>query len=316
MQTYRIDLAISSGFITPWQADTLFGHLCWVAERHDGFHSFKGAAGLIDLFRSGEPPFILSDGFPSGLLPAPLTLKNLYHPQSPDELDSNRYALLKQAKKRNYLTIAQFQTFQCGEVPDLTMEAKGFALSVTLHNQINRFTNTTGEQGNLFERDEWFSPNGGVQIYAKISDGFTDDMKRLFDLFTQGGFGAKNSTGKGACALTGFAPCTDLDMNSRQPAQTANGFVTLSHFVPAQNDPTDGSYKTNIKYGKLGAEKTFCGNPFKKPFIRIRPGAVFRTPTVRHWYGRLIENIAYAEHQNEVVQYAYAFAVPVMMPKG
>jgi len=311
MQTYRIDLAVSSGFISPWQADTLFGHLCWVAERHDGFHTFKGAAGLIELFRSEEPPFVLSDGFPAGLLPAPLTLKNLYQPKSSDELDSGRYALLKQSKKRKYLTLAQFQTFQKGNTPDLTEEARGFISAVTLHNQINRFTNTTGDQGSLFELDEWFAPQRIVQIYAKVSSGFSDDLKRLFEFFTQGGFGAKKSTGKGTCSLTDYCLNTDLEINNQQ---IANGFVTLSHFVPAQNDPTDGAYKTKIKYGKLGEEKTFCGNPFKKPFIMIQPGAVFKAQYVRPWYGRLIEQIAYAD--KDVVQYAYAFTVPAKLPEA
>jgi len=312
MQTYRIDLAVPSGFITPWQADTLFGHLCWVAERHDGFQNFKGATGLIDLFRSGEPPFILSDGFPSGFLPAPLTLKNLYQ-QSQEALDSSRYTLLKQVKKRHFLTLSQFQSFLRGDVPDLTDEEKVFISAITLHNQINRFTNTTGDQGSLFELDECFAPQGGVQIYVKVRGGFADDLKRLFNLFTQGGFGAKKSTGKGTCILTGFTPTADLDLND--PAtQTTNGFVTLSHFVPAQYDPIDGAYKTEIKYGKLGEERTFCGNPFKKPFIMIRPGAVFKTPSIRPWYGRLIEGIAYADHQKDVVQYAFAFAVPAKLP--
>lgn len=314
MQTYRIDLAVPSGFLSPWQADTLFGHLCWVAERQDGFHNFQGASGLIDLFRAGEPPFILSDGFPSGLLSAPLTLKSLYQPRTPEELDSRSYTTMKQAKKREYLTLAQFQDFQAGNTPDLTDEPLGFLRQVTLHNQINRFTNTTGEQGSLFELDEWSAPQGGVQVYAKIRSGFVDDLKRLFDILTQGGFGAKKSTGKGSCSLTGFAKNSDLEHTSQ--GQLFNGFVTLSHFVPAQNDPTYGAYKTRIKYGKLGEERTFCGNPFKKPFITLQPGAVFRTSTVRHWYGRLLENIACADHQNEVVQYAYAFAVPARVPEG
>jgi len=312
MQTHRIELSVPSAFITPWQADTLFGHLCWMAERHDGFSNFTGAQGLIDLFRGGEPPFILSDGFPAGLLPAPLTLKNRYQPEAAEVLNRDSYTRLKEAKKREYLALPQFQSFLRGETPDLTSEGKGFLPAVTLHNQINRFTNTTGDQGNLFELDGWFAPEGGVHIYAKISPGFADDLKRLFDLFVQGGFGAKKSTGKGACSLTGFAESTDLEIAGSQ-VQPANGFVTLSHFVPAQNDPTDGAYKTRIKYGKLGEENTFCGNPFKKPFIAIRPGAVFRTPSVRPWYGRLLEGIACASHMQDIVQYAFAFAVPVRL---
>lgn len=306
MRTYRIDLAVPSGFITPWQSDTLFGHLCWAAERQGVFTNFQGAAGLINLFRGNDLPFVISDGFPAGLLPAPVTLKGRYLAQSSDELDSSRYALLKKAKKREYLTISQFQAFLRGETPDLLTDSKGFVLATTLHNKISRFTNTTGDAGSMFERDEIFAPEGKVQVYAKVRGGFEEDLRHLFDLVAHSGFGAKKSSGKGACSVESF----ELFDGFGAVAKT-NGFVTLSHYVPAQCDPTDGSYKTMVKYGKLGEEKTFCGNPFKKPLIMLKPGAVFKAADVKPYYGRLVENIAYADH--EVVQYGFAFAVSLML---
>ena len=309
MRTYRIDLAVPSGFISPWRADTLFGHLCWVAERYVDFKNFKGAAELITLFSSDNLPFILSDGFPAGLLPAPLTLKNLYQPELEEKINKTSYSKIKLAKKREYLSLSQFQSFQRGEVPDLLEEGQGFISAATLHNQISRFTNTTGEQGSLFGLNECFAPCGQVQIYAKVLNGFEDDLQHLFEHFVEGGYGSKKSTGKGACSLTGFAPCNDLDMNDRQGV--VNGFITLSHFVPAQGDPFGGAYKTMVKYGKLGEEKTFCGNPFKKPLIMLKPGAVFRTQSMKSWYGMLIKNIAYAD--KDVVEYAYAFPVPAKL---
>jgi CRISPR-associated protein Csm4 len=311
MHTYRIDLAVPSGFITPWQADTLFGHFCWAAERHDGFRHFQGASGLIDLFRTGDPPFILSNGFPAGLLPAPITLRRLYQPETHDEIDCKRYDLLKRAKKREYLSIEQFKVFQKGGIPELESDRKGFIPSTTLHNQINRLSNTTGNQGSLFELDEQFAPHGKVQIYAKVTAGFEDDLRRLLELVAREGYGSKKSTGKGACVLEGFQPFNGFDLPGRTniPDGAMSGFVTLSHFVPAQDDPTDGAYKMTIKYGKLGEEKTYCGQPFKKPLIMLKPGAVFRTSQVKPFYGRLVENVAYAD--SSVVQYGFAFPVPV-----
>lgn len=283
MRTYRINLDVPSGFITPWHADTLFGHLCWGAERSDGFINFKGAAGLIDLFRAGEPPFIISDGFPAGLLPAPITLKNRVSPETADNLDEKNYNRMKKAKKREFLTIAQFQTFQRGKIPDIEEEAKGFISATTLHNQINRFTNTTGDGGNLFELDEQFAPGaGGIQVYAKVREGCEGDLRRLFEIVAASGFGKKKSSGKGSFTVTSFEQFDGFD-----GITGADGFITLSHFVPAKTDPTDGAYKTIVKYGKLGEEKTFCGNPFKKPLIMLKPGAVFKTNTMQPYYGRL-----------------------------
>jgi CRISPR-associated protein Csm4 len=303
MHTYRIDLAVPAGFMTPWQSDTLFGHLCWAAERQGNFANFQGASGLIGLFCSGKPAFVLSDGFPAGMLPAPVTLKSRLA-QTVTGLDSSGYALLKQAKKRDYLSLAQFQAFQRGELPDLSGEAQGFVATTTLHNRINRFTNTTGDSGSLFERDQIFAPEGRVQVYASVREGFADDLRLLFELLCRSGFGAKKSSGKGVCSLEAFEPFDGFDAVERP-----TGFVTLSHYVPAKEDPTDGSWKTVVKYGKLGEEKTHCGNPFKKPLIMLRPGAVFRATNVQPYYGRLVENIAYTDP--DVVQNGFALAVPI-----
>jgi len=90
----------------------------------------------------------------------------------------------------------------------------------------------------------------------------------------------------------------------------ANAFVTLSSFCPREDDPTEGIYKTFVKYGKLGEEFNFCGNPFKKPLLMVKTGSVFKTQgQPKEIYGRIIEKIAPAKA--EVVQYAYAFAVPI-----
>ncbi|MFZ6017246.1 MAG: hypothetical protein ACOYU0_06525 [Nitrospirota bacterium] len=66
MKTYRIRIEIQSGIITPFHADTIFGHLCWVvAYQEDN----KRLQKFLEPFRDGEPPFVISDGFPAGYLP-------------------------------------------------------------------------------------------------------------------------------------------------------------------------------------------------------------------------------------------------------
>ncbi len=313
METYQFTLYVPSGFVTPWQADTIFGHLCWTAERHDCFQRFSGAAGLIELFRKGDPPFILSDGFPSGMLPAPVSLKNLYNQAGDEPVDIEKYALMKRAKKITHLTIDEFREFQKGHVPKLADDRpKGFIYTTVLHNSISRITNTTGTQGSLFENDEMYAAEGEIQIYIKIKEGFEDDVRLLFEKFSQGSYGAKKSTGKGAFFVKNIKTYDGFYMADESTrAGKVNGFTTLSHFVPVAGDPTEGTYKIMIKYGKLGEEKTFCGQPFKKPIIMLKPGAVFYTDDVKPFYGGLVESISDAEPS--VVQYAFAFAVPVVM---
>lgn len=307
MKTWRIQLSVPSGYITPWHADTLFGHLCWVAERHDGFNGFKGATGLIELYRRGNPPFILSDGFPGDWLPAPATLRNLFDSPDTNSLTSTGYSVMKQAKKLAYLNPEQFQQFCCGTRFELDSHLyKPIISSVSLHNQIDRISNTTGnEGGGLFEQAEQFVSSGCISIYAHVADGYEQDLQRLFELLAQGGYGKKRTTGKGAFTVAGFEPFNGFALPK---GITANGFVTLSHYVPAATDPTDGAWKVRVKYGKLGDEKTFCGNPFKKPLIMLQPGAVFKAENPKLWCGRMVEDIAFTV--SEVVQYGYGFAVP------
>lgn len=304
MRTYLIELSVPSGFITPWHSDTIFGHLCWAAERHDGFKNFTVARGFIDLFRGATPPLILSDAFPAGYLPAPANLKEFFDKRMKGDLDRERYSLLKKVKAIQYISLEQFQRYQQGELFELGEDESRIIQAFTLHNQINRFTNTTGETGSLFELEERFVRDGKLCIYAKIKKGFEEDAERLFDLFAAGGFGRKKSSGKGAFKVLSFGEYNELD-----GMEKPEGYMSLSHFVPAQSDPTDGVYKVMVKYGKMGEEKALGGNPFKKPLLMIKPGAVFKTESCKPYYGRLVENIAYAHE--EVVQYGFGFAVPV-----
>jgi CRISPR-associated protein Csm4 len=304
MRTYLIELSVTSGFITPWHSDTIFGHLCWVAERHDGFMNFSGAAGLIDLHRGGKPPLILSDAFPAGFLPAPADLKEFFDRRMKGELDTDKYSLLKKVKGIEYVNLDQFHRYQKGELFELGEGDDPIISAFTLHNQINRLTNTTREEGSLFELEERFVRGGKFSIYARIREGFEEDTNRLFELFAAGGFGRKKSSGKGAFKVLDIKEFDDLD-GVGQP----ESYLSLSHFVPAQSDPTEGTYKVMVKYGKMGEEKSCGGNPFKKPLLMIRPGAVFRTHNFRPYYGRMVENIVY--FNSEVVQYCFAFAVPL-----
>lgn len=306
MRTYLIQLSVPSGFISPWQSDTLYGHLCWIAERSEAFRSFRGAAGFIDLFRHGPPPLVISDGFPGEMLPSPVDLRERFLPASEVKLDRQGYAELKQLKKAAWLTRDQFTAYQRG-VPFSYQPPEGKPLvhQPTLHNQIGRLNNTTSDGGGLFELDEHFVTDGIVSIYARIDDNLVEDVRLLFEHLAYSGFGAKKTSGKGAFKVMDFAPFSGFDLEG-----TPDAFVTLSHCVPAENDPTDGAYRVRVKYGKLGEEKTYCGNPFKKPLAMLKPGAVFRCQTPTLWCGRLVENIAYTDPT--VVQFGFGFAVSIV----
>src|SRR4051812_18367196 len=71
METYRLRLSLRTATGTPWQADTLFGHLCWHLRYQEDAQAVED---FLELYRLGEPPLVLSDGFPGSpdLLPRPL----------------------------------------------------------------------------------------------------------------------------------------------------------------------------------------------------------------------------------------------------
>ena len=126
----------------------------------------------------------------------------------------------------------------------------------------------------------------------------------LFKILSKSGYGQKKSIGKGQFSVEEFNEFTFKALDA------PNGFVTLSSFCPSKNDPVKGLYKTYVKYGKLGDEYTFSGNPFKRPLVMVRTGSVFGTDgPPNDFYGRMVKNIA--PSKPDVVQYAYALSIPI-----
>jgi CRISPR-associated protein Csm4 len=299
MKTYRLKLKLQSSFLTPWHADTLFGSLCWAMAMREGEERLRQ---FLDEYMS-NPAFILSDGMPGELLPAPAHL--------PLAVKCDNYVMAKKLKKVCWLSPATFDAFRKGDANiQVGDNVEAFKSFTTMHSSINRFSGTTGQEGSLFELEECTLDSDEIKadylsLYLKIRQGFEERILSLFRDLSFSGFGKKKSVGKGCFEIKG-----DLEpYNNFDDFDGANGFVSLSHFVPARTDPIDGFYKTKVKYGRLGGEYTFCGNPYKKPLLMLTAGSVFRNNgLIKEFYGRMVENISVAKE--DVVQYGYAFSVP------
>lgn len=302
MKTYCLKIRPQSSFLTPWQADTIFGSLCWIMAWREGEDALKQ---FLQEYKNGNPAFILSDGMPGDLLPAPAHLS--LAEQKEEGFDA--YQKAKRLKKVAWLPPDIFESVRKGNLEiDLPEGIKTFRAFTTLHSSINRITGTTGEEGTLFELPEYAIEQNEISIYLKIRDGWEERVSSLFKDLSLTGYGKKKSVGKGAFEIIGefetFDGFNDFD--------GANGFVSLSNFVPAKSDPTDGFYKTLVKYGKLGGEFTFCGKPFKKPLMMITTGSSFKVKEyIKLFYGRMVEDMAPAKP--EVVHYGYAFSVPAII---
>jgi len=295
MKTYRIKLSLNSGFLTPFHADTLFGHLCWVIAY---LEEEKELEKFLKPFKEGNPPFLISDGFPENFLPRPFSAE--FNVEDPE--------MRKEIKKRNFVSLAEFNHIREDKsLEELeTIEPSIYEVTTT-HNSINRLTYTTFTEGGLYDLEEIIVSY--VSIYLKVvSESWKERVTELIEKLSNFGYGRKKSIGKGQFCLK------EVEEFEFPEVKNPNGFVTLSNFCPSKNNPTEGLYKVFVKYGKLGEVFTYCGNPFKRPLVMIKTGSVFKTEgKPKHFYGRIVENIAPAAPN--VIQYAYAFAVPIIYPE-
>lgn len=300
MKLYKLTYNLRRATASSWQADTIFGHLCW------GLCYLEGEDSLTDFlsrYERRDPPLIISNGFPSDYLPRPIMPIPPFKPADRIERQFSEFEQRKKASKVEYLTLEEFNQAINGK-PILPQEKHILKPKPTLKNQINRFTATTGGEGNLFSFDEYFWSQ--VSIYARIADDFVDQAERLFQLIADTGFGKRKSVGYGAIKSMDFA-----QFNGFESPADANGFVTLSNFVPAGSDPLKEAWQTMVKYGKLGEEYANRDNPFKQPLLMLVAGSTFYDALCKECYGRMIHRVS---SYPEVVQYALAFPPPARLP--
>ena len=299
----RMRIAPDGPIGTPWQSDTLFGQLCWIVAHHEG----SGAvAAFLEPFLDADPPFMLSDGFPGDLLPVPL-MPDPALAASPGGLDA--YTAMKQRKKAEYMTGEQFrQACRTGRIEDVFPD-KLFISAETLHASLNRQTNSTDPGGALYSTVERCLPEGtGITVYARVRAGFRERLAELMQRLSDIGYGRDKSTGIGAFAFHGGE---ETDMFA--PPVDADGFVSLSSYVPDEHDPVNGHWRIRVKRGFLG-ELAGDGTPFKRPLVQFEPVAVFGTSgPPRLWYGRCVRDIA--PGMPEAIQNGMTLAVPCCISK-
>lgn len=311
MTSCRLRLRPLSPWATPWHADTLFGCLCWKCAQIDQ----KLLISWLDRFRNNDPPFVISDALPGTNLPLPFGISP---PQSPG----------KKPRPPLFITEANFQQLSrdpSQKVLQVWAFNDRFRSSERLQAAIGRMSGTTGgdDAGGLFEVDHThFVPDAPQFPSARSGVDFVPGAPRFLSVYVRTdqktlpmlvaclerlaycGFGKKSSTGLGAFAVEGAPePCPWLDDTTGH-----NGFVSLSHFVPAKTDPADGYWRQHVSYPKFHGSAV--ANPFKGTLLSLMPGSRFRTgEPPRYWYGRTIE-VSRPEIPG-ALHYGLSFAAPV-----
>ncbi len=302
MKWFRAKFKLKGWVASAWQSDTIFGHLCWGIRYLHGEDRLKAFLGLYD---AGTPPLLISNGFPGDFLPSPITVPPAIDRNLPPSVQREQFRQHKKAKANKWLTVEEFTRALSGETVIPPAESKPVEKErVTLKNQLNRLTSTTGAGGTLYNFEEYYSPE--ITIYLKVADDFTDMAKQLFQYIADTGYGKRKSIGYGQIESVSFEPFAEFKYPEKP-----NGFVTLSNFVPSASDPTQGFWNLIVKYGKMGEEWASEDHAFKKPLLMLEAGSTFLDSPCRDYYGCLVRNLNSAYSQ--AVQYALALPVPMVI---
>ena len=139
------------------------------------------------------------------------------------------------------------------------------------------------------------------------------------------GWGRAKSRGLGYICFKSFEPL------KAKPTATneADGFVSLSHFCPARNDPTDGYWKLTPKHPVppqfVDGRRVALGSGAEwrvKSFLRLRAGSCFRfgSKPISDHYGRMLTGLldpakdADGNELPELFHYALAYPWPMKLP--
>ena len=329
-KNYTIRIALKSSLITPFQSDTIFGHICWALR----FLKWDEGEDRLEIFlkeydNDTSPPLLVSNGFPEGYLPKPVL-----PPVPQNEIDEivglkNRIEMsyrIKTLKKLEYIRKEDFiilleKGLNSSNMLELLLnnyDSYRDIIELQPHdvqrNTVNRASNTV-TRGLYSDREIFFTKGfDNYEIYVKTNFFSKNELERIFGFISIQGFGKNKSTGKGAFTF-------EINENERldiPESSEPNAFMTLSSYIPKKNEPGKGYYQILHKYGKLaGSYKSefpkISNNPFKAPLIMMSAGSVFIDSEFHDHkvYGSLLNDV----HKNypEVRQYSYAFPVGIKL---
>jgi CRISPR-associated protein Csm4 len=260
-----------SPFGTPLAGDSLFGQLCWALALRRGKEGLEKALAGYD---SGMPFAVVSDGFPSGLLPRPTLPAELVESGPSDP------KLRKQIRNLKWLPSSQANLPVRDWVQKAVVGDAGM-LAARTQNTINRHTGTTG-RGIFAPRQVEqivFKPETRLDIHtvhdpAHVS---TDELQGLLTDIGLSGFGRDASTGLGKFEVE----C----VNSKPAPGDFLHAMTLAPCAPDAStlDETGCWWQPVTRFGRHGSTAALGagGGPFKRPVLLARTGAVLKWHSVQ-----------------------------------
>lgn len=340
-----LTLKPKSGWVTPLQADTIFGHLCWKIKQEEGKDKLEGFLGEM----AEKPFFVISNVFPQEYIPRPRLEEEFKK-----EKDGNKEEMAKEfdsikdfQKNIKWIKIEELKNFSESAFNDAVRDKimadvkkekipQSFSRDREIKTTISRFTSTTLEEQGPYSLPYYYLSEkkqgegekaGGKQqdkenalwLLMKV---FDEDkiseykIKKYLELVFKEGYGKRKSIGKGVFEIIkndkGEEDWQNIKIpeNQNQPKY----LLLLSNFVPNKDDPTNGLYEIFVKYGKLGEEKSIAGsgNFYKKPLIMLKEGATFKIDSPNYNYkeylGRMLKGKEIS-FDDEIYHYGYGFSL-------
>lgn len=314
----------TSSHMTPWQSDTIYGHMLYAIAMLYGKEEYDK---IVEDFINLKSPFIISDGFIDGKLP-------LFNKSGISREDTEFFSKtinkdlietvkrLKKINKIKNISIGEFNRLRTAEFSNKdfiveklketeeenkkeSKEKKASQnVALVLHNNINRCTGTTVEDG-IFSLKEIFI-DGEIHVFIKIRKDFQiEKIDNILKFIESSGFGKKVSSGKGAIERISFEKCDDF-----KEVKDANAFISLSNYTPKEGDYEEVICGTPlVKRGKTADIGDNMNFPFKKPFACFTPGALFKGE-INNEKGKVLTNIYINKN---VVQIGIPFVLGVKL---
>lgn len=266
MRSLKFCLRPLTAFGTPLAGDTLFGQLCWALAMRRGE---AGLAALLEGYTEGRPYAVLSDAFPSGVLPKP-TL-----PDAAAGLGETKASERKALRRRAWLP-ADGAAQPLVQWLATAVDVAAGQTTVLTQNTINRLTNTTGRDAFAPRQVEQlcFADGAMLDLYAVHDEARLsgEDLLGALQDIGAGGFGRDASAGLGKFEVVA---AEDSALTPARPYRVAMALAPCA-FDPAQVDPAHSYWLPLTRFGRHGnvAALGGAGGPFKRPLMMARTGAV------------------------------------------
>lgn len=314
------ELGLGEESVSPiLHSDTLFNAICnaWVA-----LFGVDELESLLDDFKSGDPPFLVSSAFPYTcvdskfflFLPFPQPfLKRKLEPLQWKKLKKIKFIefdILKDGKIKwtNFVDESVF-TIKDGFLirKEHEEELRGslpiFRSERTIRNRLDRVTKASML---FYLMETFFKENSGLYFLFNDLKGYFDKVYAVMKFLGDEGIGADRSQGKGAFSL-------NINETSLPSLSDANAFVTLSLYFPLKEELEEYFRGEKILSYSLVERGGFVYSPFSKKAVRKQPKRLFTEGSVfpllgKEIYGKMVE----VRKKDEVVPhdvflYGYAF---------